>query len=40
MGFGNLVKTALISTVFVLATIFLLNRFGVTRSLVQTALTG
>lgn len=40
MGVGHIIKTALVSTIFVLATIFLLNRIGVTRSLVQTALTG
>jgi hypothetical protein len=40
MAIEHVVKTALVSTIFALATIFLLNRFGVTRSLVQTALTG
>ena len=40
MGVGHIVKTALVTTLFVLATIFILNRFGVTKSLVQSALTG
>lgn len=40
MAIGHVIKTALVSTIFVLATIFILNRFGVTRSLVSTALTG
>jgi hypothetical protein len=38
MNLTHLVKTALISTVFVLATVFILNRIAFTRNLVQTAL--
>jgi hypothetical protein len=35
----RLIQTALITTGMVLFTLFLLNRFGVTRGLVQAALT-
>jgi len=38
MRLGHLIQVALMTTVFVLATVFLLNRIAFTRSLVQTAL--
>jgi len=38
MSIQSIVKTALVSTAFVLVTIFLLNRFGPTSALVQLAL--
>lgn len=39
-GVIGFVQVALMTTVLVLATIFLLNRFTVTRGIVQAAITG
>ena len=39
MRFGALIQTAFVTTALVLLTVFLLNRFPVTRGLVQSALT-
>lgn len=40
MKITHLVWGALLTTVFVLATVFVLNRFTVTRGIVQSALVG
>ncbi len=40
MNVVSFLKVALMTTVLVLATIFLLNRFSVTRGIVQAAITG
>lgn len=40
MRIGHFLYMALITTVLVLATIFVLNRFTVTRGIVQAAITG